>query len=97
MQAPFCPKYNSGQTVTPSSSSAVITIDYTSKQVCLTNTGAAICYVRISTETGIAATTADYPVPAGSQVTVTKNEGQATLAYISAAGTTLHVICGEGW
>lgn len=93
---PFSPAYTSGQVVTPAAAAASITINKEAKQVCLTNTGAAICYVRVS-DVAVSATTADFPVPAGQQAIITKAEGQGILSHISATGTTLHVITGEGW
>lgn len=93
---PFNPAYTSGQVVTPAAAAASITINKESKQVCLTNLGANVCYVRVS-DVAVSATTADYPVPAGQQAIITKGDGQTVLSHISAAGTTLHVITGEGW
>ena len=92
---PFSPAYTSGQVVTPAAAAASITINKAAKQVCLTNLGANVCYVRIS-DVAISATTADYPVPPGMQLVITKADGQTVLSHISAAGTTLHVMTGEG-
>lgn len=91
----FNPAYTTGQVVTPAAAAASITINGVAKQVCLTNLGANVCYVRISS-VAVSATTADYPVPPGMQALITKGDGQTILSYISAAGTTLHVITGEG-
>lgn len=93
---PFNPAYTTGQVVTPAAAAASITINGPAKQVCLTNLGVNVCYVRVS-DVAISATTADYPVPAGQQVLITKGDGQTILSHISAAGTTLHVMTGEGW
>ena len=95
IKAPINPSYTSGQIVTPAAAAASINIPQT-KQVCLTNLGVNVCYVRIG-QAGIAATTADYPVPPGIQVIVTKQETDTVLSHISAAGTTLHVMAGEGF
>jgi hypothetical protein len=93
---PFNPAYLSGQVVTPAAGAASITINKEAKQVCLTNLGANVCYVRLS-DVAISATTADYPVPPnGTQVVITKADGHSILSHISAAGTTLHVMTGEG-
>jgi hypothetical protein len=63
----------------------------------LTNLGATPCYVRVSTGT-VAATTADYPVLGGSQVSINKDGDMNTVSAITASGTTsLHVIPGEGF
>lgn len=94
---PVNPHYTSGQVVSPAAGSANVAINATDKQVILTNLGANVCYIRISADAATTATTADYPVPAGAQVTITKGEGQNRLAHISAAGTTLHIMTGEGW
>lgn len=91
----FSPAYKSGQTVSPAASAASITLPVEGKSVCLTNTGANICYIQIG-NSGISATTADYPVPVGAQVIVTRDGQSTTLSHISALGTTLHVMVGEG-
>lgn len=96
VEASFQPRYGSGQTVTPAAAAASIDIDASAKTVCLTNTGANICYIRIG-RGSISATTADYPVVAGQQVAVSKGDGDNVLSHISAVGTTLHVITGEGF
>lgn len=96
-KAPINPAYGSGQTVTPAAASATVTIPKGNKQQILTNLGAAVCYVRIG-RTGLgAATVADYPVPAGAQVVVTRADEDNQLSYISATGTTLHIMNGEGF
>lgn len=94
--APIRPAYTKGQTVTPASVAASVDIDAAAKQVCLTNLGLNVCYVRVSPD-GTAATTADMPVLPGSQITISKGAEDAKLSHISAAGTTLHIITGEGW
>lgn len=91
---PFRPHYGSNQVVTPAAASAAIAIDRHDQSVRLANSGANICYVRIS-DTGDA-TTADMPVRTGESVIVRKADGQIRLSHISAAGTTLNVMTGEG-
>jgi hypothetical protein len=59
------------------------------------NSGANICHVRIGIGTQTA-TTADTPIRAGSEIIVSKGEGEGNVAHISAAGTTLHIQPGEG-
>lgn len=93
---PFSPSYTQGKTVSPAAAAASTTIDKRSLNVCFTNLGANVCYVRIGTN-GITATTADFPIPSGQQITLTKKTDDDTVSYISAAGTTLHIITGEGW
>lgn len=90
----FNPHYGSGQVVTPAAASANITIAE-GRNVVLTNLGANICYIRVG-ESSQTATTADFPVPPGAQVSITKDARHLNLAHISAAGTTLHVIVGLG-
>jgi len=94
----FHPKYGSGQTVSPAVSAVSVSIDpdKNSTSVCLTNLGSNVCYIRIGTGT-IEATTADYPIPAGQQIAVSKAGGDNVLSHISADGTTLHIIPGEGF
>lgn len=94
--APFNPAYTSGQTVTPAAAAASINVNAVSKNVCLTNLGTNVCYVRLS-DVAISATIADYPIPAGAQMVVTKQDGHFILSHISPSGTTLHVMTGEGW
>lgn len=95
-KAPFQPAYGTGQTVAPAAASATITLGRGTKQVMLSNLGAAICYVRIGAA-ATPATVADCPVLAGSQVTITRADDDTQFSHISATGTTLHVICGEGF
>jgi hypothetical protein len=54
-------------------------------------------YVRVGTGS-TTATTADYPVLAATQVTVSKAQDQNTVAYITASGTgSIHIMAGEGY
>lgn len=96
IKAPIQPAYTTGQTLSPGAASAVATITRGNKQQILTNLGANVCYVRIGVG-AIVATAADYPVPAGAQVVVTRSEADTALAHISPLGTTLHVMNGEGF
>jgi hypothetical protein len=93
----FNPAYTQGQTISVTSTSAPITIGRGSMSLVLTNLDTTTCYVRVSTGT-VAATTADYPVLGGSQVSITKDGDMNTVSAITASGTTsLHVIPGEGF
>lgn len=94
--APFNPAYTQGQTVTAAAVAASVSVAASSKQLTVTNLGNNVAYVRTGTGT-IAATTADMPVLPGTQVSITKGDNQDKFSYISSAGTTLHVIPGEGW
>lgn len=93
--SPFDPDRGANQVETPAAGSASVSLNPVSKSVRLVNSGAAICYARIGTGAQTA-TTADTPVAAGSEVILTKADGEDTLAHISAGGTTLHVQTGEG-
>lgn len=95
---PFNPKYTSGQNVAPAAASGFITIGKGEKQVRLVNTGAAACQVRLGTGgAALVATAADFHLPAGATEVITKDQDHDTLAHISATGTTLNVMVGEGW
>lgn len=97
IEAPFRPAYGTGAEVSPAAASASATITagkYTA--LCLTNTGVNPCYVRTGL-TSATATNADYCVPPGAQVVISVPAAHDKIAYISAAGTTLHYIQGEGW
>lgn len=94
--APFNPSYTQGQIVTPAAGAASVTINAQSKQVCLTNLGSNICYVRVGTG-AFSATTADYPIAPLMQQVVTKADGDDKVSYISAGGTTLHIMPGGGF
>ena len=94
--APFQPSYSKGQVLAPAAASASVPIGLGSKQLALTNLGANVCYVRTSSGASTA-TTADYAIPSGAHVVISKDQDHDTLAHISAAGTSLHVIPGDGW
>lgn len=99
MKAPFNPQYGSNQVVASGAASATITIATGTKQVRIVNTGANIAYVRVFRllDGAMVATTADFPIAAGQASTITKGDRMDSLAHISAAGTTLQVMTGEGW
>jgi hypothetical protein len=96
VEQPIFPAYTSGQTVSATGVSASVSIVADAKQLILTNLGVNVCYVRAGV-TGVTATTTDYPVLPGMQVTISKPTDFDKLAYISSAGTQLHVMTGEGW
>ncbi len=97
VDATFAPSYTKGVTVAPGVASASTTIGAGSKSLCLTNLSTVVCYVRVSSVSA-SATTADYPVPAGAQVTISKPQDDGIVSYITAAGTSsLHIIPGEGF
>lgn len=93
---PFNPAYGSGQVVAPAAGALAVTnLNKGDQNVVVTNLGANVCYVRVS-DAGDAST-ADYAVPAGAQVCLTKAPEQQRLSYISASGTSLHIMTGNGW
>lgn len=92
----FAPWYGSGIVVSPGVASASSTIGRGSKSLTLTNLGANLCYVRVGTGS-ITASAADYPLLSGAQVSISKAQDDTTVAYISASGTTLHILPGEGF
>ena len=95
--ATFNPSYGTGQIVSPGATSAAVSIGAGEKTVCLTNLADVICYVRVG-GSAVVATTADYPVPPGGQVTITKGQDSNYLAHIApAGGGSLHVMTGEGF
>lgn len=97
VHATFAPSYTKGITVAPGIASASTTIGKGSKTLCLTNLSTTVCYVRVSTGSATA-TAADYPVPAGAQVTISKPQDDDTVSYVTAAGTaSLHILPGEGF
>jgi hypothetical protein len=93
--APFQPRRGVNLTATPAASSASVALDSQAKSVRLVNNGANVCFVRIGAGAQTA-TTADMPVRAGSEIIVSKGDGDDTLAHISATGTTLYIQTGEG-
>lgn len=95
IRAPFQPRRGVNAVVTPGASSASASIDSQAKSVRLVNVGLNICHVRIGSGAQTA-TTADMPVRANSEIVVQKGDGDDTVAYISALGTTLHIQTGEG-
>lgn len=93
----FNPSYGSGVTVSPTGTSASTTMRGGRKSLCLTNLGSTVVYVRVGNGTQTA-TAADYPIPVGGQVTITKEQDHQTIAYIAPAGSgSLHIMAGEGF
>ena len=97
IKAPIQPGYGTGQTLTPGAGAATATLTPGSKQLVLTNLGANPAYVRVGGADIGSATVADYPVPAGAQVVISKADQDNKLSHISPLGSTLHVMNGEGF
>lgn len=97
--APFFPAYGTGQSEAVTAVAGDITgLLAVSKSLCLTNTGTQTIYVRVTDGADTtAASAADHPVPPNTQQIISKGE-QTRIAHIApgGAGSTLHVICGEG-
>lgn len=92
----FTPHYNSGQTVTAGASQQ-LTIDDNALSVCVTNIGTTnTAYVRVGSGT-FTASAADYPILPNTQKVITKSFGDDKIAIYAAAGTSIHVIDGEGF
>ena len=95
IRSPFMPQRGANQVVSPAATSSSVTVDQAAKSVRLVNSGANICYVRLGTSPQTAST-ADTPVLPNSALMLQKQMGDDTVAYISAAGTTLNIQPGEG-
>lgn len=97
IRAPFQPKRGANQAVTTGAVSASVAIDPVAKSVRIVNFDATnAVFIRIG-EGPQAASAADLPVRANSEIIVQKGDGEGTIAYISAAGTpVIHIQTGEG-
>lgn len=94
---PFNPSYGSGQVVAAGAAAAAVTNLLKGDQnVVISNQGSTNgAYVRIA-DAGDASA-ADYYIPPSGQLCLTKAPGQTRLSHISASGTNLHIITGNGW
>lgn len=101
IKQPFSPHYGANQVITAAAASATVVIDplRTSKQLRIMNGGTGLVYVRVfDSRNGHAdATTSDFPVDAGMSSTITKQQEYDSISYISADGTVINVIPGNGW
>lgn len=96
--APFSPDFGAGTVQTlAAAGTATLTVRKDARQVCFTNQGANPVYARIGDSSVANASIADYAIPANGQVIVTKSNQADTIKLLSPAGTTVHVITGEGW
>jgi len=69
-----------------------------SSSIVVTNLGSEVAYVRTYSSDAVqVATTADYPVLGGTQVSLTKFRDHDRASVISAGGTTLQIIKGDGF
>jgi len=95
----FAPAYGQGVVVASvTTTSAVSTVGVGSKSLVITNTGDTnAIYLRTGLSDAVA-TTADYCLMPGAQVSISKPQDHTHVAYITAASTSsLHVIPGEGF
>ena len=93
----FQPSYGNGVTVAPTGTSASSTLGAGSDNIVVTNlSSSVVSYVRVG-QGAQTATTADYPVLPGTQVSLSKARYENTVAYITGSGTgSLHIIAGRG-
>lgn len=103
VEVPFCPHYGQHQLLTAGAASLFIPISGNNEQVRIVNPGVNVAYVKVASTPvsgSVTATTADFPVWPGQASIITKQIGDSgvgmQLAYISALGTTLSVIPGNG-
>src|SRR6187549_2783997 len=95
----FNPSYGTNQVLTAGSASLPATVNKDDDQVRIVNSGASKAYVRCYSSLTVpapAATTADACVAAGQTSTFTKGQVNDRVAYISAGGTTLDLMTGNG-
>lgn len=94
----FIPAYGSNKVVTAGAASATTTVGKGNRTLLVKNTGTGIAYFRtgLAADGTVTASTADVPVAAGERMNIGKQLEHDTVAYISAAGTTLQIMAGEG-
>ena len=104
IRQPFYPKYGSNQVLTSAAATASVDIDPVPKQLRVVNTGTGLAYFRTYSSQTVPqvasaanATIADMPIAAGATVTVSTGVLDDKFAHISALGTTLQIISGEGF
>jgi len=94
----FKPGYGTGSINAVTDVSARAELTANARSVCLTNLGLNTVWVRVG-DTSVAATTADYPVVPGGQVSIAKARDNDHIAFICDTGysSSLHVMVGEGF
>lgn len=101
IKQPFFPAYGTNQAVTLAAATpGNANLNKENRQVRIVNTGANIAYVQAFSsvdQPGVVADATDFPVPAGSMCTISKDIDQDRLAYFSTAGTTLNIMTGDGY
>jgi hypothetical protein len=100
IQSNFQPRYGSGQIASPAVGSATLTIGKDNRTLRIKNTGAtnpmSFRTGRASDGTVTAVVNTDPTLYPGEVMYIAKPPDHDTLAYVSTAGTTMHVIAGEG-
>lgn len=95
----FNPAFGTNQVLTANSGSQIANVNANDDQVRIVNSGASKAYVRFYSSLTVpapVATTADACVAAGQTSTFTKGQVHDRVAYISASGTTLDLMTGNG-
>ena len=95
MIKPFQGIAEANQVVTPSGTSASVTIQKGTESIRFINPGSGTCHVRIG-KGSQTATTSDTPILSSSMLVLNKDLEDDTVAYISSSGTTLHIQPGAG-
>lgn len=98
VHSPFVPHFGTNQILTAGASALFATIVKVDKSVRVVNSGAQAAYFAIydSTAQTYVASTKDVFLAAGQSIIVTSSMTQDSISYISASGTTLQVMTGEG-
>lgn len=99
VKQPFFPHYGTNQVLAAAAAAAPAALPHGGKQLRVVNTGAAKAYFRTYnslTTPAPVASIADYCIPAGLGCVVSKI-GHDMISVISATGTTLEVMVGEGF
>lgn len=91
----FSPAFGTGVVITTGASAATAVRTGT-QSLCLTNTGTVTVYLRTGDANAVA-TTADYPILAGQQVTITRFQDFTHVATFSSSAGELHVMGGQGF
>lgn len=91
----FAPRWGSNTPIVTGASAAVEK-GAGSKSILATNTGTETVYIRTGLSV-VAATAADYPVLAGSQITISKAMDHTHVATFSAAAGAIEIMAGEGF
>lgn len=92
----FYPAFKSGKSISATATSARVALDTETGSVVPTNTGTELCYVCFGDST-VVATSADYPLIGGTQVSLGRDPRATHAAAICPGGTsTVLLISGEG-